>query len=210
MQVLLGFVLGVALFYIQELGKNRFAKNKLIHNLIKEAKYNLKICNEINQDLEKFKESVDKISVKEPSVTDIFIIKRQRFYLMYTFIKKALNNGFLYERILNDTDISLIALMNVNIDLSYFDTLNKELWRYFEVTKKEGKSNMVGQIAIKSHADMEIKRNEVRVKNYKHIIDTFVFENNTWFEKYFIKVNNKEIYKIINEYGNQDELKYEF
>lgn len=210
MQVLLGFVLGVALFYIQELGKNRFAKNKLIHNLIKEAKYNLKICNEINQDLEKFKESVDKISVKEPSVTDIFIIKRQRFYLMYTFIKKELNNGFLYERILNDTDISLIALMNVNIDLSYFDTLNKELWRYFEVTKKEGKSNMVGQIAIKSHADMEIKRNEVRVKNYKHIIDTFVFENNTWFEKYFIKVNNKEIYKIINEYGNQDELKYEF
>lgn len=210
MQVLLGFVLGIALFYIQELGKNRFAKNKLIHNLIKEAKYNLKICNEINEDLEKFKESVDKISVKEPSVTDIFIIKRQRFYLMDTFIKKALNNGFLYERILNDTNISLIALMNVNIDLSYFDTLNKELWRYFEVTKKEGKSNMVGQIAIKSHADMEIKRNEVRVKNYKHIIDTFVFENNTWFEKYFIKVNNKEIYKIINEYGNQDELKYEF
>ena len=210
MQVLLGFVLGIALFYIQELGKNRFAKNKLIHNLIKEAKYNLKICNEINEDLEKFKESVDKISVKEPSVTDIFIIKRQRFYLMDTFIKKALNNGFLYQRILNDTNISLIALMNVNIDLSYFDTLNKELWRYFEVTKKEGKSNMVGQIAIKSHADMEIKRNEVRVKNYKHIIDTFVFENNTWFEKYFIKVNNKEIYKIINEYGNQDELKYEF
>ncbi len=72
MQVLLGFVLGIVLFYIQELVKNRFAKNKLIHNLIKEAKYNLKICNEINEDLEKFKESVDKISVKEPNILDIF------------------------------------------------------------------------------------------------------------------------------------------
>ncbi len=129
---------------------------------------------------------------------------------MDTFIKKALNNGFLYERILNDTNISLIALMNVNIDLSYFDTLNEELWRYFELTEKDGKSNMVGQIAIKSHANMEIKRNEVRMRNYKHIIDTFVFENKSWFEKYFIKVNNKEIYRILNEYGNQDDQKYEF
>lgn len=210
MQVLLGFVLGIALFYIQELGKKRLAKNNLIHNLIKEAKYNIKICNEINEDLDKFKESVDKISVNDPNILDIFKILRQRFYLMDTFIKKALNNGFLYERILNDTNISLIALMNINIDLSYFDTLNKELERYYEVTKENGKFNLVSKIAIKVHADREITRNEIRVKNYKHIIDTFVFENKSWFEKYFIKVNNKEIYRIIKEYGNQDELKYEF